>query len=99
MVMIREVLNCRPGQVGGLVSKFKALGEVMQQMGHEPFRIYTDVAGEEFWTLVLERDYESVESALAMEDEVMSDPRAREAMQGYHDDVVRGRREIYKIEA
>ena len=99
MVMIREVLNCRPGQVGGLVSKFKALGEVMQEMGHDPFRIYTDVAGEDFWTLVLERDYESVEAALALEGEVMGDPRAREVMEGYHDHIVRGRREIYKVES
>ena len=98
MVMVREVLNCRPGQVGGLVSKFKALGEVMREMGLDPFRLYTDVAGENFWTLVLEREFESVEAALALEGEVMANPKAREAMDGYHDHVIRGRREIYKVE-
>lgn len=99
MVMIREVLSCRPGQVRNLVSKFKALNDIMGGMGHDPFRIYTDVAGEEFWTLVLERDYESVEAALAMEGEVMSEPEAQKAMEGYHDLVVRGRREIFTVEA
>jgi len=98
MVMIREVLNCQPGQVGSLVSKFKALNEVMGGMGHGPFRIYTDVAGEYFWTLVLERDYESVEAALAMEGEVMGNPKAREVMAGYHELLLQGRREIYKVE-
>lgn len=99
MVMVREVLNCRPGQVGALVSKFKALGEVMQAMGHEPFRLYTDVAGEDFWTLVLERDFDSVDAAMALEGEVMSNPDAQAAMQGYHDHILRGRREIYKVES
>lgn len=99
MIMVREVLNCHPGQVGGLVSKFKALGEVMQSMGHEPFRLYTDVSGEDFWTLVLEREYESVDASLALESEVMANAAAREAMEGYHDHVIRGRREIYKVES
>ena len=98
MVMVREVLNCAPGQVRNLVSKFKALGEVMRQMGHEPFRLYTDVAGEHFWTLVLEREYESVGAALALEAEVMSNPDAQSAMAGYHEHIVRGKREIYKVE-
>ena len=56
MFMVREILACRPGKVRELVNKFKALGEVMQSMNLDPFRIYTDVSGEQFWTLVLERN-------------------------------------------
>lgn len=97
MVMVREVLNCNPGQVRGLVAKFQALGEVMQEMGLEPFRLYTDLAGQDFWTLVLEREYENVEAVFAIESQVMSNPAAQAAMEGYHEHVVRGRREIYKV--
>jgi hypothetical protein len=50
--MVREVLSCQPGKVGALAKKFKALGEVMKDMDLEPFRIYTDVSGAPFWTLV-----------------------------------------------
>jgi hypothetical protein len=99
MFMVREVLNCHPGKVGELVKKFKALGEVMRAMGLEPFRLYTDVAGDPFWTLVLEREYGSLDEAPALESKVMSDARAQAAMSGYHDLVRSGRREMYKVES
>jgi hypothetical protein len=99
MFMVREVLSCHPGKVGELLKKFKALGEVMRGMGEEPFRLYTDVAGEPFWTLVLEREYEGLDEVLALETRVMSDKRAQEAMSGYHELVRNGRREIYKVES
>ena len=98
MFMVREVLNCKPGQVGSLVDKFEELGSVMSEMGLEPFRIYTDVAGENFWTLVLERDYETLDEVREIESRVMADERARSVMAGYHDLVEKGRREIYKVE-
>ena len=99
MFMVREVLSCQPGKVGELTKKFKALGEVMRGMGVEPFRLYTDVSGEPFWTLVLEREYESLDDMIGLESKVMSDASARAAMSGYHDLVKSGRREIYKVES
>lgn len=99
MYMIREVLNCRPGKVGELVKKFKALGEVMKEMGYRPFRQFTDVSGERFWTLVLESEAENLEDFRKMESEVLSDTRAQAAMAGYHELVEAGRREIYAVEA
>ena len=99
MFMVREVLNCQPGKVGELVKKFRALGDVMQEMDLEPFRIYTDLAGEHFWTLVLEREYDSLDAVPALESKVMADKRAQSAMSGYHDLVRSGRREIYKVES
>jgi hypothetical protein len=98
MFMVREVLKCRPGKVGALVEKFRAVGKVMESMDLAPFRMYTDVSGEEFWTLVLEREYESLDEVPALEARVMSDEGAQAAMAGYHDLVRRGRREIYKVE-
>jgi len=98
MFMVREVMNCQPGKVRELVKKFQALGKVMQDMGVDPFRIYTDVAAEQFWTLVLESEWETLDDMQASEARVMSDDRAQSAMAGYHDLVIRGRREIYKVE-
>lgn len=99
MIMVHEVLNCRPGKVGELVKKFKALGAVMEEKGIEPFRLFTDVAGEQFWTLILQSEYETLEEFYAVEAQVLGDDRAKSAMAGYHDLVVSGRREIYKVES
>jgi hypothetical protein len=68
-------------------------------MGLQPFRLYTDIAGAPFWTLVLEREYETLDEVPALESRVMSDPEAQAAMDGYHELVVEGRREIYKVES
>jgi hypothetical protein len=71
----------------------------MTGMGLQPFRLYTDIAGAPFWTLVLEREYETLDEVPALESRVMSDPEAQAAMDGYHELVVEGRREIYKVES
>jgi hypothetical protein len=99
MYMVREVLNCRPGKVGQLVKKFKEMGGVMKEMGLDPFRIYTDVSGERFWTLVLEREYETLDDLQALESRVLGDERVQTIMAGYHDLVEGGRREIYAVES
>jgi hypothetical protein len=99
MFMVREVLNCRPGKVGALAKKFKELGGVMRDLGLEPFRIYTDVSGAPFWTLILERDYTSLDEILEIEGRVMSDERAGSIMSGYHELILEGSREIYRVEA
>lgn len=99
MYLTREVLYCKPGQVRALVEKFKALGAVAEDMGYRPFRIYTDVSGERFWTIVLEMEAESLDRFREMEATVMANAEAQKAMSGYHDLVVEGRREIYAVEA
>jgi hypothetical protein len=99
MFMVREVLSCRPGKVGEMVKKFQALGDVMKEMGVEPFRIYTDVAAEQFWTLVLESEWATLDDMQAYEAKIMGDDRAKSIMAGYHDLIGRGRREIYKVES
>ena len=66
MYLFREVLYCKPGKVRALAQKFKALGGVMEGMGFQPFRLYTDASGERFWTLVLESESETLDSFLQM---------------------------------
>ena len=99
MYLFREVLYCKPGKVRALADKFKALGTVMESMGFEPFRLYTDMSGERFWTLVLESESKSLDAFLEMEASVMGDKKAQEAMAGYHDLILQGRREVYRVES
>jgi hypothetical protein len=96
MFVMREVLQCKPGKVGDLKKKFRALNAIVTKKNFPPFAILTDVAGEHFWTLVLEMESDSLAAFFAMEEEVMADQEARQAMAGYHDFVVSGRREVFR---
>lgn len=98
MYLVREVLYCKPGKVRPLLEKFKALSAAAESMGHSGFRLYTDVSGERFWTLVAEFESETLDGFQEMEEGVMANEDARAAMAGYHDLVVEGRREVYKVE-
>ena len=98
MYLIREVMHCRPGTVRQLVDKFQALARVIDDMGDHAPRIFTDVSGERFWTLVFQSEAESLDEFREMEARVMEKEEARSAMEGYHDLVLEGRREIYSVE-
>jgi hypothetical protein len=99
MYVIREIMNCKPGQVAALVTKFRTLGTVIERVGYKPFRLMTDVAGEPFWSVVAEMEVETIDDFVRMEAKVMAEKDAQQAMSGYHDLVVKGRREIYKLES
>jgi hypothetical protein len=96
MLVMREVLQCKPGKVGELKKKFLALNAIVKQKGFEPFTIMTDVAGEHFWTLVLETEADSVNTVVTLEDQVMADKDAQLVLAGYHELVVHGRREVFR---
>jgi hypothetical protein len=97
MYVIREVLNCKPGKVGRMVEKFKGISKVMEEMGHEPLRLLTDVTGEPFWTVVAEARVEKIDDFFAMEQKLMANDTLRKTMADYHDLIDRGRREIYRV--
>ena len=98
MYVVREVVQCKPGKVREMVNKFKDLSGIVQKLGYKPFRLYTDVSGEPFWTVVVETDVDSLDDFFAMHKKTMSQEEARRIMSGYHDLVERGQREIYKAE-
>jgi hypothetical protein len=98
MYIIREVVNCRPGKIAPMLDKFKTIGSAMREMGHEPFRLLSDVTGEPFWTLVAELEVEKIDDFFALQGKLMASPALRDAMSGYHELVSSGRREIYKVE-
>jgi hypothetical protein len=70
----------------------------MKRMGHPPLRIYTDVSGENYWTVVSEQDVRSLDEMADLSRKMMSDPKVSAAMKGYHDLVNDGRRELYRME-
>lgn len=103
MYLVREVFQCKPGKVRALAEKFKTMSKLGEKVGMPPMRLMTDMSGAPYWTLVAELEVESLES---FENMMKSPPAAPEdmkelekTMDGYHDLVVQGRREIYRIEA
>jgi hypothetical protein len=71
---------------------------VLQDMGHEPMLLLTDVTGEPFWTVVAEAKVEKIDDFFAVERTLAANETLRTAMADYHDLVAGGRREIYRIE-
>lgn len=99
MLLIREVMHCKPGKVRPLVEKFLAMARLGEKKGWGKMRIMTDVSAERYWTLVSEMEVESMEAFMKMgqgDEEEMKE--FEEIMKGYHDLVDQGRREIYNIE-
>jgi hypothetical protein len=104
MYLVRDIMYCRPGKVRALIEKFKAMAKLNEKLGMPKMRIMTDFCAERYWTLVAEME---VPSLKALEDMMASPPEGstddmkafEKIMDGYHDLVQKGRREIYKIEA
>ena len=98
MYVIREVLHCKPGQVRRMVEKFRSMSTVMKEMGHEPFRLLTDVTGGPFWTVIAEVNVAAIDDFFVLEQKLMASETLRKTMADYHDLVASGRREIYRVE-
>lgn len=102
MLMIREIMFCKPGKVRPMVEKFIAMNKLSAKAGLPTMRIMTDFCAERYWTIVAEMEVESLDAfEKMMAGAGMSEAAGKEMeklMEGYHDLVVKGRREIYKIE-
>ena len=102
MLLIREVMHCKPGKVRPLVEKFTAMSKLNDKMKMPKMRVMTDLAAERYWTVVSEmevKDLKSFEDMMAGQGQSGQDQKEFEKiMQGYHELVDQGRREIYKIE-
>ena len=102
MLLIREVMYCKPGKVRPLLEKFLAMNKLGPKAGIPKMRVMTDFCAERYWTLVAEMEVANVEEferAMSGEGQSKEDQQEFEKiMKGYHDLVEYGRREIYKIE-
>jgi hypothetical protein len=92
-------MYCHPGKAKPMVDRFKALSKVISKMGAGTMRITTDFSAERYWTVVAEMEIASIDQYLEMVRKSLDQPDAQDAMKGYHDLVVEGRREIYVIES
>jgi hypothetical protein len=103
MYLIREIMHCKPGKVRSMVDKFKAMSALSERMGMPSMRVLTDFAGDQFWTVVAEMevsDLQKFEEMMSGKGAAADDmKKMEEIMQGYHDLVESGRREIYRIES
>ena len=102
MLMIRDIMYCKPGKVKDLVQKFVEMAKIGEKKGWGKMRVYTDVSAERYWTVVAEMEVPSMDAF----EKMMSGDGFKEAdmkqfetiVQGYHELVDKGRREIYKLE-
>jgi hypothetical protein len=98
MYMSRDIMHCKPGKVKDMVTKFKKMSDLMKKRGFPPMRIFTDVAGERYWTVVAEQEVEKIDDFAEMARQTMADQEFMEVFKGYHELVESGRRELYKVE-
>jgi hypothetical protein len=102
MLLIREIMYCKPGKVRPMVEKFLAMSKLNEKAGMGKMRVMTDFCAERYWTIVSEFEVPSMQAfEEMMQGKGMSPEMMKEfevIMTGYHDLVEKGRREIFKIE-
>lgn len=102
MLLIRELMFCKPGKVKPMVEKFLAMAKLTEEAGQGRMRVMTDFCSERYWTIICEFEVASLQAF----DEMMQGKgmtpemgkKFESIMAGYHDLVEYGRREIYRIE-
>ena len=103
MLLVREIMYCKPGKVRPLVEKFLEMDKLGRQSGMPGMKIMTDFCAEQYWTVVAEMEvadlaeFERMMGMQGMSDE--DGKKMQEVMKDYHDLVDHGRREIYKLES
>jgi len=54
MLLIREVMYCKPGKVRAMVDKSLAMAKLNEEAGLGKMRVMTDFCAERYWTIVSE---------------------------------------------
>lgn len=98
MFLVRDIMYCKPGKVRPMVEKFLALKKLVEDAGEGTMRVTTDVSAERYWTVVAEMEVPSLAAYQEMTEDTAGMEGMAEIMEGYHDLIEHGRREIYTIE-
>ena len=102
MLLIREIMYCKPGKVRPLVEMFIAMNRIGEKAGMPKMKVMTDLSAERYWTVVAELEVKSFQEFEDMMAGKGMDPKALQEMEthmkGYHELVDSGKREIYKLE-
>lgn len=102
MYLIREVFHCKPGKVRPMIDKSKAMAALSERAGMGKMKILTDFAGGQYWTIVYEtevanlQEFDDMMQGKGQKPEDMKE--MEKIMEGYHDLIDHGHREIYKVE-
>ena len=62
MLLVREVMYCKPGKVRPMVDMFLAMNKLGAKVGMPPMRVMTDFCAERYWTIVAEMEVESLDA-------------------------------------
>jgi len=62
MLLIRDIMYCKPGKVRALTDKFLAMSKLNAKAGMGAFRVMTDVSAERYWTVVAEMEVASLDA-------------------------------------
>ena len=98
MLLVRDIMYCKPGKVRPMVEKFLAMAKLNEAKGLPKMRVLTDVSAERYWTIVSEMEVPSMDSFMSMMQDTTDAKEFEAIMKGYHDLIDYGRREIYNIE-
>jgi hypothetical protein len=93
MFLVRNSFSAKPGQASKLAAQLKAMGAVGNLRN---LRVLTDLTGD-FNHVVMEHEVDSLAVLEEMFKKYSSDPKVREASQGYTDLWTTGSREIFRI--
>lgn len=102
MLLIRDIMYCKPGKVRPVVEKFLAMSKLSEKRGMPKMKVMTDLSAERYWTVVSEMEVPSLkafEDMMSGQGQGEQDMKEFESiMKGYHELVDHGRREMYKLE-
>src|SRR5207237_7061653 len=56
MLLVREIMYCKPGKVRPVVEKFLAMAKLSAKVGMPKMRVMTDVCSDRYWMLVAEME-------------------------------------------
>ncbi len=97
MYLVRDIFQCKPGKAGELAGRFKKTFPSMQTEDHfRNCRVLVDAVAN-YWTVVLECEFDSLADFEHHMAEYSRRDDVREAMGGYMDLVEGGRREIFRV--
>jgi hypothetical protein len=98
MLLVREIMFCKPGKTRPMVDKFRSLGKILEKQQLGKLRILTDVSSEGYWMVVSEMEVPTLDHHMKMIKQTSEMPEVQALMKDYHDFVDGGRREIYTVE-
>ncbi len=98
MLVIRDIMYCKPGKARPMVQKFLALSKAGTTLGFRAMRVMTDLSAERYWTVVAELEVPTLQEYETMMKTGMEQKEFQDIMKDYHELIEHGRREIYSLE-